>query len=71
MVREKTYFDANMKVNREQAEQALDILSNCYKNDKRKSIHFYTFAKCCLQLYEEYHDENPISFIGLIINYIN
>ena len=67
----KIYFDANIKVNREQAERALSILSNCCKNDKRKSIHFSTFAKCCLQFYEEYQDDNNISYIVLAINYIN
>lgn len=67
----KIYFDANINANREQAERALDILSNCCTNDKRKSIHFSTFAKCCLQFYNEYRDEDAFSYVESALEYIN
>ena len=66
----KIYFDANIYVSREQAERALNILSDCCTNDKRKSIHFSTFAKCCLQFYENYQDEEAFSYIAQALGYI-
>lgn len=57
----KIYFDVNLKANQEEAEAALDILSDCCTNDKRKSIHFANFAKCCLAYYEEYRDRGYLS----------
>lgn len=63
----KIYFDVNLKANQEEAEAALNILSDCCTNDKRKSIHFANFAKCCLAYYEEYEDN---SFLPLALQYI-
>lgn len=53
----KIYFDVNLSANQEQAQIALDILSDCCKNDKRKSIHFANFARCCLAYHREYGSE--------------
>lgn len=50
----KIYFDVNLSANQEQARTALDILSDCCKNDKRKSIHFAVFAKCCIAYHRKY-----------------
>lgn len=57
----KIYFDVNLHADQEQTKKALDILSDCCRNDKRKSIHFATYAKCCLAYYREYGDEEVIS----------
>lgn len=64
----KIYFDVNLKANQEQAEIALDILSDCCKNDKRKSIHFALFAKCCLAYHEEYGSKE---YLTLALTYID
>ena len=50
----KNNFDVNLHANQEQAQIALDIMSDCCKNDKRKSIHFANLAKCCLAYYDTY-----------------
>lgn len=50
----KIYFDVNLSTDQEQCKAALDILSECCKNDKRKSIHFSVFAKCCIDFHKEY-----------------
>ena len=67
----KIYFDANIDANREQTECALSILRNCCANDKRKSIHFSTFAKCCLKFHSKYRDEDSISYIKSALEYLN
>lgn len=63
----KIYFDVNLHADQEQCKTALNILSDCCKNDKRKSIHFVTFAKCCLAYYKKYKSEeyleSALSFI--------
>lgn len=63
----KIYFDVNLRANQEQAKAALDILSDCCKNDKRKSIHFANFAKCCLDYHNEYGAED---YLSLALEYI-
>ena len=64
----KIFFDVNLSANQEQAKKALDILSDCCKNDKRKSIHFAVFAKCCIDYYKEYGE---INYLTLALSYIN
>ena len=64
----KIYFDVNLATDKEQTKAALDILSECCKNDKRKSIHFSVFAKCCIAYYKRYHD---LHYIRLALKYIN
>lgn len=55
------YFEVNIHVNKEQAEAALEILGNCCQNDKRKSIHFANYAKCCLEYFREYDSTEYLS----------
>lgn len=64
------YFDANIGTDKEQASRALDILSECCTNDKRKSIHFMSYAKRCLSYYKYYHDESAIPYVESAIHYI-
>ena len=63
----KIYFDVNLSANQEQAQIALDILSDCCKNDKRKSIHFAIFAECCIAYYKEYGDRD---YLSLALSYV-
>lgn len=63
----KIYFDVNLHANQEQTKIALDILSSCCKNDKRKAIHFAVFAKCCLEYVDIYNDS---SYLNTALEYI-
>lgn len=64
----KIYFDVNLSTDQEQARAALDILSICCQNDKRKSIHFSIFAKCSISYHEEYGGTH---YLKLALSYIN
>lgn len=50
----KIYFDVNLSTDPGQCKDALNILSECCKSDKRKSIHFSVFAKCCINYHKKY-----------------
>lgn len=63
----KIYFDVNLSADQGQAKTALDILSGCCKNDKRKSIHFAVFAKCCIAYHEKY---GGTDYLALALSYI-
>lgn len=67
------YYDANIDIDSTQACKALDILSDCCENDKRKGIHFMAFAKRCIKYYKLYStvDTNAIEYIKLALCYIN
>lgn len=63
----KIYFDVNLSTDQEQCRAALDILSECCKSDKRKSIHFSVFAKCCISYHKEYGGSEYLSMaLGFI-----
>ena len=53
----KLYFDVNKNTDKNLALEALRILSDCCKKDKRKSIHFLTYANCVLEFYKIYGNE--------------
>ena len=63
----KIYFDVNLSTDQEQAKTALDTLSACCKNDKRKSIHFSVFAKCCIAYHKEY---GGVDYLDTALSYI-
>ena len=67
------YFDANIDIDSVQACKALDILSDCCENDKRKSIHFLAFAKRCIKYYMLYaaDDTDAMEYIKLALSYIS
>lgn len=67
----KICFDVNLENNQDQAIVALDILSNCCTNDKRKSIHFSLFGNCCLRYYTKYHDGSSREYINTALVYID
>ena len=63
----KIYFDVNLSTDQELCKAALDILSECCKSDKRKSIHFSVFAKCCISYHKEYGGNEYLSMaLGFI-----
>ena len=64
------YFDANVGINEEQAINALDILSECCSNDKRKSIHFMAFAKRALRFFHRYNDDRAVQYVKKAISFI-
>lgn len=51
------FFSANVEVNFVLAEKALNLLEECCRDDKRRSIHFMAYAKCALQYISKYHSE--------------
>lgn len=63
----RIYFEVNLMANQGEAEMALQIMDNCCKNDKRKSIHFANFAKCCLGYYEVYGES---TYLHIALQYI-
>jgi len=67
----KIYFQANINVDSFECKQALDILSNCCTSDKRKSIHFLSFAECALQYDLKYFSDDPQSSYNYICNAIS
>lgn len=70
----KIYFEANKDIDSFECKQALDILNNCCTSDKRKSIHFLSFAECALQYDLRYFSEDPQSsykYICKAINYVD
>lgn len=64
----KIYFDVNLATNQEECKVALDTLSKCCKDDKRKSIHFSVFAKCCIDYYQTY---NANEYLEMALDFIN
>ena len=57
----------NLSTDQELCKAALDILSECCKSDKRKSIHFSVFAKCCISYHKEYGGNEYLSMaLGFI-----
>lgn len=63
----KIYFDVNLPTDQEQSKAALDILSECCKSDKRKSIHFSVFAKCCIDYHKTYGGSE---YLGMALDFI-
>lgn len=61
------YFHANLGIDYIQCKEALNILDNCCISDKRKSIHYLTFAKCVL----EYSAKHRIDDSDSIQDYID
>jgi hypothetical protein len=66
----KIYFDVNINVDQLEAEKALEILSECCTKDKRKSIHFSTFARCALAFHDKYPSSNSLDYIVKALSYI-
>lgn len=66
----KIYFDVNLNVNKELAKSALKILDTCCTKDKRKAIHFLTFARCTLEFWNKYPDQTVQSLIYKAIDYV-
>lgn len=64
------YFDANLETDQTQAEKALDILGNCCKNDKRKSIHFSAYAKRVIKFNLKYPGEKSLEYINTALLFI-
>lgn len=64
------YFDVNLENDSVQARKALDILENCYRNDRRKVIHFSAYAKRVLEYYEKYHNEEAEIYVERAIEII-
>lgn len=67
------YFNANVGIDFSQCKEALNILNNCCTSDKRKSIHFATFAKCVLEYSEKHSSEDPDSipeYIKCALKYV-
>lgn len=67
------YFNANVGIDYSQCKEALNILKNCCTSDKRKSIHFATFAKCVLQYAENHFSEDKESvpeYINCALKYV-
>lgn len=67
----KIYFEANKDIDSFECKKALDILNNCCTSDKRKSIHFLSFAECVLQFDLRYFSSDPQSSYNYICSAIN
>ena len=60
------YFNANVGIDYIECKEALNILSNCCTSDKRKSIHFSTFARCVLEYAQRHSSEDAADILGYI-----
>lgn len=67
----KLYFSANLNIDNVQSEKALDILRDCCTKDKRKSIHFSTFARCVLDFNKIYPGKNSLEYINIALSFID
>lgn len=58
------YFDANFESDsEEQLIESLNILKTCCTSDKRKNIHFVSYAKRAIQYHEKYHNQDSENYI--------
>lgn len=64
------YFDVNIKTDKTQAKNALDILENCCRNDRRKIIHFSAYAKRVLEFCDTYEDEEALAYVSRALEII-
>lgn len=67
------YFHANVGIDYSQCKAALNILNNCCTSDKRKSIHFASFAKCVLEYAEKHSNDDAESipeYLKLALEYV-
>lgn len=67
----KIYFEANKDIDCCECKQALDILNTCCTSDKRKSIHFLSFAECVLQYDNKYSADDPQSSYNYLCKALN
>ncbi|GHU51784.1 hypothetical protein FACS189496_0780 [Bacilli bacterium] len=67
-------FEANRSLNTalalKQKKEAMDILSYCYNNDKRKIYHAQIFSEFAINLYDEYSDREYLEKAYMWINEI-
>lgn len=56
----KIYFDANLLASEQETVKALKILEECCQNDKRKSIHFWTYAQCVQRYCRQYENSRQV-----------
>ena len=66
----RIYFEVNLESNEQQAIEALEIMGDCCKNDKRREIHFVFFAQCCIRFHRKYNNESSLCFISKALAHV-